>query len=57
MGVTSQGRVSGRFFDIKVSLFGTDAQIDRAELPIAREIILLLRRSKKKHRSVIVKTP
>lgn len=37
MGVTSQGRVSGRFFDIKVSLFGTDAQIDRAELPIARE--------------------
>lgn len=57
MGVTSQGRVSGRFFDIKVSLFGTDAQIDRAELPIAREKILLLRRPKKKHRSVIVKTP
>ena len=39
MGVTSQGRVSGSFFDsnYKVSLFATDAQTDRAELPIARE--------------------
>ena len=57
MGVTSQGKVPGRFFDIKVSLFATDAQIDRAELPIAREKILLFGRSKNKHRSVIVKTP
>ena len=35
MGVTSEGRVSGRFFDIKVSTFlsfVTDAQIERAEL-------------------------